>query len=461
MRKEMLPALAALFLLYTLAAYVHGRHGGSGASGPDAMPSSSAAEEKVTLTFFTALADRQNGPGKVEQAIIDQYMRENPGVRIRVEALQDEAYKAKMKIYASTNQMPDVIQSWGQPSFIKPLIDNGLLLELDPSDFAESGFFPGAMDGFSQDHKVYGLPRSADFLVLFYNKRIFQEKGLQVPQTVEDLNEVVRKLRGAGMNPIAVNGMDRWTFPIWFEYMQERVSGSFDRMDAALSRRERFSNPVFVEAAENMQAFAQNGAFADDYLTASYGAARNLFGQGGAAMYLTGSWETGLATDGTFSADFRENVGAFPYPGSQAGGVTDVAAWYGGGYSISASTEHPGEALRFLHYFFRPENWARLLWKNGAGMPSSRFSLSGSETGLQRDLAAILDGMTSYSGTPVLDASTDKWKTGIMELEVRLLDGRLSPQQFVEELDKAADEASEEQRDKGSKSEGVPKAGYR
>ena len=37
-------------------------------------------------------------------------------------------------------------------------------------------------------------------------------------------------------------------------------------------------------------------------MVSDYGASRNLFGQGKAAMYLMGSWEMGLAADTNFSA---------------------------------------------------------------------------------------------------------------------------------------------------------------
>ena len=49
-------------------------------------------------------------------------------------------------------------------------------------------------------------------------------------------------------------------------------------------------------------------------MVSDYGAARNLFGQGKAAMYLMGSWEMGLATDSNFSDEFKSNVDAFKFP---------------------------------------------------------------------------------------------------------------------------------------------------
>lgn len=142
--------------------------------------------EKITLKFFTALADRANGSGKVEQDIIDAYMKENPNVKIEVEALQDEPYKSKIKVYASSNQLPDIIQAWGQPSFLSPLLDNDLLLELNSADFEGNQFVSGSMDGFSKDGKLYGLPRGADYMVMYYNKKysLTTASRFQKPQMI-------------------------------------------------------------------------------------------------------------------------------------------------------------------------------------------------------------------------------------------------------------------------------------
>lgn len=398
------------------------------------------APESITLSFFTALADRTNGLGKVEQDIIDQYVADNPHVQIKVEALQDEPYKAKVKVYSSTEDLPDIMQVWGQPSFIQPLIDNNLLAELNEADFSNLDFVEGSFDGFSEDGKLFGLPRGADFLVLYYNKQIFNEHGLTAPATIEELDNVIASLRGEGINPIAINGMDGWTVPIWFDYVLQRQTGTFDIMDQALRGEKAFTDEEFVNGAVAMQKFAEAKGFADGFLTADYGAARNLFGQEQSAMYLMGNWEAGLATDENFSEQFRENVAAIPYPSSDEGKVTDLASWYGGGYSIAANSPHKEEAVKFLQYMFQPERWAKMVWEADAGTPAQKFDqfLTGNETELQKQLVAIFNSATSSSGTPIHDSATDEFKQVVMDVHQSLLVGQMTPEQFTQTLEDAA-----------------------
>ncbi|WP_063847619.1 ABC transporter substrate-binding protein [Bacillus sp. FJAT-28004] len=442
-------SLVAIIMVFTVAACSSGNNGKNGNAGATTSPTNEVKEteapkdkepEQVTLKFFTALADRSNGAGKIEQAIIDSYMAENPNVKIEVEALQDEPYKAKIKVYASTDAVPDIIQAWGQTSFIKPLIDNNMLLELNEADFASSNFVPGAKDGFSQDGKLYGLPRGTDFLVIYYNKKIFDDNGLTVPTTTAELLEVSKQLRAKGINPLATNAMEGWSLPIWFEYAAQRHTGNFDKMDAVLKGEAKFSGDAdFLAAAQDIAALAENKALADGFLTADYGTSRNLFGQGQAAMFVMGNWEAGLATDENFPEEFRNNVGAISYPASDKGKSTDVAAWYGGGYSVSKTSKHPEAAVAFLQYFFKPENWAKQVWQTGSGTPAQKFDqfLTGNETALQKQLVGIFSAMTSSSGTPVHDNGTDEFKTKVMEAHQKLFGKQITPEQFLTEMDAA------------------------
>ncbi|MFY4775050.1 ABC transporter substrate-binding protein [Metabacillus sp. RGM 3146] len=401
----------------------------------------SSKNEAVTLKFFSANPDRTVGVGKVEQDLIDRYMKENPNVKIEVEALQDEQYKNKVKIYSSTNKLPDIMHTWGQPSFIDPLINNKLLLELNPKEFEKDNFVPGSTEGYSKGGKLYGLPKNADMMVVYYNKKIFKDNSIEIPKTQAEFLDTVKKLRSKNINPVSINGMDGWTLPIWFEYVLQRETGDFAAMDNALARKAKFDSSEVVNAAKFMKEFADAGGFQDGFLTADYGTSRNQFGQEQAAMYLMGSWEMGLATDQNFPESFRQNVGVFSYPASDKGKAEDVAAWFGGGYSISNNSPHKEEALKFLTYFFKPENWVKSAWQTGAAIPAQTFSsyLTGKETALQKQLVDLFNSMKTSSGTPVLDQGSPEFKESIMQLHQQLLSKTLTPEEFAKKLDEAAD----------------------
>ena len=197
----------------------------------DAAAESGAADtdgEEVTIKLFSNLPDRKNGQGLVEQTIIDQYMSENPNVNIEVEALDEESYKTKFKAYAMDG-MPDVVSIWGQPSFLDEVLDAGVLAELDESDYSDYGFVSGSLEGFKKDGKLYGLPRNTDIMVFYYNEKMFDDNGWEVPQTYDDLLALSDQINAAGIVPVAMDGGDGWVLACYMQDLMVRIAQEYSR----------------------------------------------------------------------------------------------------------------------------------------------------------------------------------------------------------------------------------------
>lgn len=417
---------------------------------PAASPSESASEEApaaepYTLSFFTNNSDRTVGQGKMEQDLIDQYVKENPHVTIKVETLSpDPQFQDKIKVYNASSSLPDIFTAWGNTNYLKPLIDSGALAEISKDDLGDYGFIDAALEGFSAGGKLYGLPRNSDFWGIYYNKKIFADNGLAVPKTEDELMNVIKVLKDKKIVPIALDGRDAWVSGLWFDTMLQRVSGSFDTSKKAMDRSGSFVDPATTGAAAAMQRWVDAGAFGSGFLNQDYGTARNMFGQGKAAMYMMGQWEMGMAADANFPEEVRNNIGAFSLPtvNGGAGKETDLMAWFGGGYAIANNSPHKEEAIAFLKWMFKPENWAKGVWQNGITFPGQKYDqfMTGTETEVQKDLSAIFNNATAYSGTAAQDkfsADTQKvFYDSLQKLEAK----KLTPEDFASAIDGAADQ---------------------
>ncbi|MEK0314743.1 ABC transporter substrate-binding protein [Cohnella sp. 56] len=464
-RSKMKKASASLVVL--IASLSLGACGGNGdnknaspspsvsASAQDTASASASAAataepaKKVTLSFFTNNSDRTVGQGKMEQDLIDAYMQENPNVTIKVETLSpDPQFQDKIKVYNASNALPDIITSWGNTNFLTPLINSGALAEIDRGELKDFGFVDAALDGFSKDGKLYGIPRNSDFYVLYYNKKIFADNGIQVPSTEADLLKAFDTLKSKKIVPIAMDGRDAWTSGIWFDTLVQRASGTWDTSHNAMNRTGSFKDPAAVKAAETIQSWIKAGAFGNGFLNQDYGAARNMFGQGKAAMFMMGEWEMGMAADENFPQEVRDNIGAFPFPALEGGQgkTTDLPAWFGGGYSISAKSPNKDEAIKFLVWMFKPENWAKGVWVNGITFPAQKYDqfLTGSETSVQKDLSAIFNGASSYSGTVSQDLFTSDTQKTFYDSLQQLEGNRLKPEDFTNTIDGAADKSAKD-----------------
>ncbi len=87
-------------------------------------------------------------------------------------------------------------------------------------------------------------------------------------------------------------------------------------------------------------------------------------------MFYMGSWEASMALNEDIPEDIRNNIRVFTMPeidGGQ-GKATDIAAWNGGGYAVSADSEQKEEAIKFLNYMYQPDKLSKIGWENGVGM---------------------------------------------------------------------------------------------
>lgn len=423
MKKKLLSLLLATTMIVSMA-------GCGGAKSSD----TASTGDQVTIKVFSNQTDRKTGQGLIEQTLFDNYMKENPKVKIEVEALDDEAYKTKFKAYATGNAMPDLVNAWGQPSFLNEVIDAGLLAELDKSTYDNYGFIQGSLDGFSSNGKLYGLPRNTDVMAFYYNKKVFADNGWKVPTTYAELLALAKPINDAGLIPVSMDGSDKWPLSIWMNDLIAKINGDSKTMVKDSIAKGDFSDPSYVQAAQLLKDAADAGLFQSGYETTDYGTSKNLFANGQAAMYYMGSWEMSMATNEDVIADVRDNIGVFAMPvvDGGKGTVTDIAAWNGGGYAVSANSKVKEEATALLNYMFKPENWSKLAWENGVCMSAQDYSayLTGKETEPQKAFTDMVVKSTSITGVTFNDLGTSEFKTISEDGSQQLVIGALTPDKF-------------------------------
>lgn len=408
--------------------------GGSQAASGTTDESGSDGEE-ITLKVFSNLTDRKNGQGLVEQTIIDEYMQENPNVKIEVESLDEEAYKTKFKAY-SMDGLPDIVSIWGQPAFLDEVLDAGVLAELNEADYADYGFISGSLEGFKKDGKLYGLPRNTDVAVFYYNQKMFEDNGWEVPTTYDELLDLGKTIKDAGMTPVAMDGGDGWPMAVYLSDLLYKIAGSdYSSIVSNAVSTGDFTDPSLVQATELLKKTADSGLFQNGYDSQDYATAQNLFINGQSAMYYMGSWDSSMALNEDIDPEIRENIRMFTMPVVSGGkGIaTDIAAWNGGGYGVSATSEHKDEAIKFLNYMYQPDKLSKYGWENGVGMSAQDQSayMTGNETDLQMQIVDAVNNATSVSGTPINDCGPSAFKTSIESEIQSVSNGSLSVDDFL------------------------------
>ena len=296
----------------------------------------------------------------------------------------------------------------------------------------------GSLDGFKKDGKLYGLPRNTDVAVFYYNQKLFDDNGWSVPATYDELLALADPINAAGLVPVAMDGGDGWPMAVYLSDLMFKITGDYNQVATDAIANGDFSDPVYTQATQLMKDAADAGLFQNGYDSQDYGTAMNLFTNGQAAMFYMGSWETSMATNQDIPEEIRDNIRVFTMPVVEGGKATatDIEAWNGGGYAVSANSEVKDEAIKFLNYMYQPDKLSKYGWEKGVGMSAQDQSgfMTGNETELQKQIVDIVSKATKVSGTTLNDRGSAAFKAAI-ESEIQgVSNGSLSIEDFLSDI---------------------------
>lgn len=306
--------------------------------------------EKITITFQNIYPDPTDPKNGMLKKIVAAYEAEHPNIKIELDSLNTDQQKLKLKTQAASKEVPD-ITIVNPAAQMKPYVDAKLLAPLN--DMVEQNglkgtFQEGILDWYTFDKNLYALPDGNNIAVVFYNKELFQQAGVQVPKTFEEMVDAVKKLKEKKITPMAIGEKDTWTGSFLFMNMLLRTNGGPGFLSDVLAGKKTFEDPAFVSAVDAFQSLVQAGAFQEGATSFDYNAGENLFKTGKAAMYFMGSWATG----GIETSSVNGKVGVFKFPTIGGKGNPDEFMLApGSAFAISANSKHLKETKDFLNYF--------------------------------------------------------------------------------------------------------------
>ncbi|OIJ13856.1 ABC transporter substrate-binding protein [Anaerobacillus arseniciselenatis] len=369
----MIKKLFSLILVLTLVGL-----GGCGpADDPDATDPTPGTDGEVvdeSTISFTHLwpAGSSAQHNRIVESIISEYEEANPGVTIDVDVLSNDQYKETMTILASSRQLPDVGLTWAA-GYMTPFVNGNMFASLD--DVIEDGlgeeFIPGTVEAFSVNETAYGLPLELNIAPIYYNKNIFAEYDLEVPETYDEFLNVVQTLEENGVTPITVGNREPWTGSMWYMYLADRIGGP-ELLTNAIERTDTFEDEALVQAAEEIQNLVDMNAFVRGFNGLGNEEAKGPFMNEQAAMYMMGTWELpNYTTNEDVPQEFRDSIGFFKFPMVE-GGAGDIDSFVGGpGVGLFVSEDSPvqEQAKDFVQFFV--ERWGETSVTDAGVIPAT------------------------------------------------------------------------------------------
>lgn len=345
-----MPSKTIALLLAGAMAFGLAGCGNSDSSSSDSGASGNSGD-KTKITFQNIYPDPTTPTYKMIHQIVDQYEKKHPNIDIELDTLNTDQQKLKLKTQAASKEIPD-ITIVNPAAQMKPYVDAGLLAPLN--DVIDKGglkdtYQKGLLDYYSKDGNVYALPDGNNIEVGFYNKALFAKAGIAAPPTTfDELLADVKKLKDAGITPIAIGEKDSWTGSFLFMNILLRTNGGPGFLQDVADGKKTFNDPAFVEAVDAFQKLVQAGAFPEGATSIDATAGGNMFRTGQAAMFFIGTWETGANDGSTVGKD----VSVFKFPTVNGKGNPDEFMLApGSAFAVSANSEHLQETKDFLNYF--------------------------------------------------------------------------------------------------------------
>ena len=182
-----------------------------------------ALADKVTVNFFHRWPNEPKN--SYINSLIDEFEAANPDIDIVADCVLNDSYKEKIRVLVSTDALPDVFFSWSGV-FGENLTRSGRVLALDDVMARDSEWSSQIVEGqwapFNYNGKQYGAPWSMDGKAFFYNVDVFNELGIEVPTTMDELIEVCKTLKEAGYDACVVRG--KAEAPVWISVVNDQVT---------------------------------------------------------------------------------------------------------------------------------------------------------------------------------------------------------------------------------------------
>ncbi len=413
-----------------------------GSSGPSTSTSGGGSTSGGAASYWSL----SGPPGEpVRQAAIDRFNKANPDSKITPTFFQNDAYKQKIKTSLGADQGPTMIWGWGGGG-LKEYVTSNQVEDLTSwlgenaavkDKILDSSFGAGTVDG-----KVYALPiETVQPIVLFYNKKVFADAGLQPPKSWGEIMALVPQFNAKKIAPFSLGGQSRWTNMMWLEFLLDRTAGSevFDRVFAG--EKGAWSDPAVLDMLTKLQDLVKANGFQKGFssTTADSNADQALLYTGKAAMMLHGSWSYGIQSSqgGNFVKD--GGLGWMNFPAVE-GGKGDPSNTVGNpGQYLSISSKATDEAKNTAKKFFSTtlvDDEEKAGWVKSGGVPvlkNSESLFTGADAEFLKDMSSIASGAKVFAQSWDQALSPTAAET-LLDNIAKLFQLQVSPQQWVDAM---------------------------
>ena len=352
MKKALMSCLAVM-MTFGLLTGCGGKDGGGSAT--------PAAAEENTLYYFNNIVT-DNTKAAWEEIFADFEAETGIKVVATWQGTWDEGPQILNTMKLSKTPVDVYVQGVGLIQ--SPLGPGALVKDLTPyiGDDILSRYEDGLLDSCYMGGHLWCLPMAdGGTWCIMYNKTMFEELGLEVPTTFEELKAAADVISAEkGITPMMISGKDGWTWPGLFmsTYGEATDGDAVAEIEKFLNGEKTFTTDAEVKAFQWIADLFDAGIMkADSFDTDGTGMIASFVQQKVAMIFVLDSYDAYIGDPGF-------EYGVMPYP--VMGDAKDFYFGFGvGDGSLCMSTtidpSHVDYALKFMEFATRPENAKKVL----------------------------------------------------------------------------------------------------
>jgi multiple sugar transport system substrate-binding protein len=415
-----------------------------------AAPAAAPSGAPVPISIATSWTG--TGEKKVWDQLIAQFNKKYPNIKITLDLSSAEGeYDQKLFAQLAAGTLPDVVLT--SDNHVVPFKQNKVTRDMIPfaqkTNFPYQDFDKSFLDLGMVEGELHMLPRGGDVVVLFINKKMVKDAGVEIPWkldatgntwTKEDFAKVTQRLtvdtkgkRGdeAGFDKANVSVYGAAVGNTWWAVYVPAVLSEGGQFVAPDLSKSLLNSPESVKAFDWLTKGVRDGFWAPTSFLNTVGGTGGAWAGGKAAIMMT----VRAAIPG-FRDKITDDWDVAHFPKGSAKRVTGMGTF---GFALSGSSKVPDQAWQYLDWMYGEEGMQILAQSYGSVPAQKRFYKSA----FWRELPAppanndiftdafaygtLPPRLPFYTTGPFSKAITD----GMVEMEL----GKKSAAEVVKEVD--------------------------
>jgi sn-glycerol 3-phosphate transport system substrate-binding protein len=370
---------AAAAAVAALALFVGACSGGSGSSDGAEAPDKNALDDAKGVTTVSFWHSMDGTNGETLTALVDKFNAENEG-KIKIEPVFQGNYDdtiTKYKASVQSKSTPALVQIYDIGT--RFMIDSQQVVPMqefiDRDNYDVSDLQPNIAGYYSVDDRLWSMPFNTSMPVLYYNKTLFEEAGLDPenpPKTLDEVRAAAEKLSAKNGGPAEFG----FGASIYGWLLEQFIASNGDLYCDQENGRADKATKVLFDGENAVKVVSWWQKMVADGLAANTGrdnkAAQDAFKSGQVAMMLE---STGQVKGFTAAAEGAFELGVGYYPKleeNDSGPIIGGASLWISGEGHSAAEQEA--AWRFVQFLASPQSQAT--WHTGTGyFPISKGAL--------------------------------------------------------------------------------------